>query len=198
MKIFSNHTDRQLFISHYDFSATDRHNRFYKSFVDDHCLAENTDMLIAVMELSMKMDYFKEELVNQAWSVYETKKFFFRLNFLDYLFFFKNKIDAALYLEINEAIFTNSLNVEVTFQAAINLYDLTRYYAPYLYISLKRACRSSDYYIFYKIVQFLEEEKGLNDHAIVLVYVKELLNDACLILPGNHRLSLMKRLEQLG
>ncbi|PUZ19596.1 hypothetical protein GA0116948_1257 [Chitinophaga costaii] len=197
VKIFSNKKDRELFISNYDFSATDENNLFYKNYIDNNCLSLETDILILILDLSVSIEYFKDILVHHTWSLYKKKRFLFRLTFLDYLCFFQRKIDTAIYLEMNESVLKTSSNIALAFQAAINLYDWDKKYMPYVFKFLKKASSNSNYYIFFRIVQFLEQEEKDDFNLKVKDHVKMLLSDKDLILPGNHKFDLLKRVNDI-
>lgn len=177
-KLFKNPVKRRDFIDSLDYNKIKHTDKsLFKNIISSNSNTKNTKLLIDLMDFCISIKYYNRSIFENSWDVFYYKKFWFRITFLDYLFNFKSKIGIKRYNNINFDIFKTSKNLEIKFQACLNLYLTDCKYESKIEYFLKLASKTSNHYIFYRAAHFINNTNSVNTSSIKKVIRKLLVHN---------------------
>ena len=187
VRIFAVKRERSEFINEYMFFDSDDNFLFYKSFILNNYKSNETELLIELMELSIKIDYHNGLFFKHLWGLFKNKKFWYRLAFMDYTFSLRTKIEKNLYRSVNEAVVKQVSNFEIKFQACINLYAEDISYDGELFHLISLANAEANHYALYRVAVFLNNSMEFEGKQVFKKKFRKLLESNDSPLPNSQR-----------
>jgi hypothetical protein len=194
--IFSKKQKRRLFIDEYDYFASDNNYSFYKKYIIANYKKGGTDTLIELMELSMKMDYFNSDFFTHLWEEFSSKRFWYRLTFLDYMFNLRLKINKNLFISINREILGRSSNLEIQYQACVNLYVMNSQYFKILSSLIIKAGKKANHYVFYRLADFITNNRKSEKNMRLKDQMIETITNKTTLLPVPQKKEIISMLAE--
>ncbi|MDP4216255.1 MAG: hypothetical protein Q8927_08635 [Bacteroidota bacterium] len=194
-KIFSKNGTREEFIEEHGLFLSDNNTSFYKEFIRRKCSSQKSDLLIQLMELSIKVEYYNSNLLDHLLKFFYSGKYDFRLAFVDYLYSLRTTIGRNKYEAINSTILKKVRNFLLKFQAALNLCAIDEKYHELFLKLLAIAQRTNNNYAFYRFAYFYESHRKRKDILILKDHVVRILKGRDLKLSKEQKRELLKMLS---
>jgi hypothetical protein len=151
-RIFNSNENRHNYIQEIDDLEIDKNKSFYIKYIKSNYKTNNLEKLIDILDLAGRIKYNSPEFLSYAYNEFWRRKFWYRLSFLDFILDLKDKLSNNDYKKKNTDIYLGVSNLEIKFQAALNLYSVFGNNSKEILSLVQKGAKAGNHYLFYRII----------------------------------------------